>query len=58
VSTVQEIEAAIQLLPIAERDLLKSRFLARRCGLAALSLEDEAAHRLMKRKVTLTTAVK
>lgn len=42
-STVQEIEAAIEQLPVEERDVLESRLLARRCGLGALSREEEAA---------------
>ena len=42
-NTVQEIEAAIQQLPNAERDALESRLLARRCGLGALNQEEEAA---------------
>ena len=35
-STVQEIEAAIESLPAAERESLESRLLARRCGVDAL----------------------
>jgi len=43
VSTVQEIEAAIEQLPIDERDVLESRMLARRCGLTGLSQDEEKA---------------
>jgi hypothetical protein len=40
--TVQEIEQAIERLPAADRNLLESRLLARRCGLSALGKEEEA----------------
>jgi hypothetical protein len=39
-STVQEIEAAIESLPAAERESFESRLLARRCGVDALR-DDE-----------------
>jgi len=35
-STVQEIEAAIERLPAAEREAFESRVVARRCGLNAV----------------------
>ncbi|HEY2711447.1 MAG TPA: hypothetical protein VGI60_02950 [Chthoniobacterales bacterium] len=35
-STVQEIEAAIERLPAAEREEFESRVVARRCGLDAV----------------------
>lgn len=35
-SSVQEIEAAIERLPAAERESFESRLIARRCGLDAL----------------------
>lgn len=39
-STVQEIEAAIERLPAAEREALESRVLARRCGLDAVDGDE------------------
>jgi len=42
VSTVQEIEQAIDRLPAKERNALESRLLARRCGLSALNDEEQA----------------
>jgi hypothetical protein len=39
-STVQEIEAAIDRLPDAEREAFESRVIARRCGLDALSGDE------------------
>lgn len=39
-STVQEIEAAIERLPAAEREELESRVVARRCGLDALDRDE------------------
>jgi hypothetical protein len=42
VSTVQEIEQAIDRLPARERNALESRLLARRCGLSALNDEEQA----------------
>lgn len=39
-STVQEIEAAIQSLSAAERDSFESRLLARRCGVDALGGDE------------------
>lgn len=41
VSTVQEIEKAIERLPDAQRDELESRLLARRCGLSALNDDEQ-----------------
>ena len=41
-STVQEIEQAIDRLPAKERNALESRLLARRCGLSALNDEEQA----------------
>ena len=35
--SIEQIEQAIKQLPAAERDVLESRLLARRCGLDALS---------------------
>ena len=40
-STVQEIEEAIERLPDTQRDALEARLLARRCGLSALSEEEQ-----------------
>jgi hypothetical protein len=40
VSTVQEIEAALERLPATEREAFESRLIARRCGLDAL-VSDE-----------------
>lgn len=39
-STVQEIEAAIERLPAAEREAFESRVVARRCGLDALGRDE------------------
>lgn len=41
-STVQEIEQAIERLPETERNVLESSLLARRCGLASLNAEEQA----------------
>ncbi len=41
-STVAEIEKAIELLPGGEREVLESRLLARRFGLGALDQETRA----------------
>ena len=41
-STVQEIERAIERLPEMERDVLESRLLARRCGLSNLNDDENA----------------
>lgn len=41
-STVAEIEIAIQLLPLLEREALESRLLARRFGLDALDESERA----------------
>ncbi|MBA2270081.1 MAG: hypothetical protein H0W20_05735 [Chthoniobacterales bacterium] len=35
-STIQEIEAAIERLPAADRDAFEARLIARRCGIDAL----------------------
>ena len=35
-STIQEIEAAIERLPAAERDAFEARLIARRCGIDAV----------------------
>ncbi len=43
VSTVQEIEQAIDQLPANERDAIESRLFARRFGLSALSEKERAA---------------
>jgi hypothetical protein len=40
VSTVQEIEAALERLPAAEREAFESRIIARRCGLDALGKDE------------------
>jgi len=40
VSTIQEIEAAIERLPIHEREAFEARLIARRCGLDALAGEE------------------
>jgi hypothetical protein len=42
VSTVQEIELAIEQLPASEREAIESRLLARRFGLSALTEEEHA----------------
>jgi hypothetical protein len=42
-STVQEIEAAIERLPAAEREAFESRVVARRCGLDAVGGEEYRA---------------
>jgi hypothetical protein len=42
VSTVQEIEAAIERLPETEREALEARLVARRCGLFALNQQERA----------------
>ena len=39
-STVQEIEAALERLPATEREAFESRLIARRCGLDALGSDD------------------
>jgi hypothetical protein len=39
-STVQEIEAALERLPATEREAFESRLIARRCGLDALGSEE------------------
>ena len=39
-STVPEIEAAIERLPVVEREAFESRLIARRCGLDALGSEE------------------
>ncbi|MEI6562192.1 MAG: hypothetical protein WCO68_08935 [Verrucomicrobiota bacterium] len=39
-STITEIEDAIEHLPVAEREFLESRLLARRFGLDTLNPED------------------
>jgi hypothetical protein len=41
-SSVQEIEKAIERLPKTERDALESRLLAKRCGLSGLSDDEQA----------------
>ena len=41
--SVQEIERAIEQLPAGERDAIESRLLARRCGLVALTEDEQAA---------------
>lgn len=41
-STVQEIERAIERLPEAERNVLESRVLARRCGLSTLTGQEQS----------------
>jgi hypothetical protein len=40
VSTVQEIEEAIERLPIQEREAFEARIIARRCGLDAVAGEE------------------
>jgi hypothetical protein len=40
VSTVREIEAAIDRLPAAERDTFEGRLIARRCGIDALDSDE------------------
>jgi len=40
--SVEQIEQAIEQLPVAERDVLESRLLARRCGLGALNEKEQA----------------
>jgi hypothetical protein len=40
VSTVQEIEAALERLPATEREAFESRLIARRCGLDALGSDE------------------
>ena len=42
-STVQEIEHAIEQLPASERDAIESRLLARRFGLSALTEKEHAS---------------
>lgn len=42
-STIQEIEAAIERLPVSERDAFESRLIARRFGLEAAGSEDYRA---------------
>lgn len=39
-STVPEIEAAIERLPALEREAFESRLIARRCGLDALGSDE------------------
>ena len=39
-STVQEIEAALERLPAADREAFESRLIARRCGLDALGSDE------------------
>lgn len=39
-STVQEIEAALERLPATEREAFESRLIARRCGLDALGSDE------------------
>lgn len=39
-SKIQEIEAAIESLPAAERESFESRLLARRCGVDALGGDE------------------
>ena len=39
-STIQEIEAAIERLPATEREAFESRLIARRCGLDALGSDE------------------
>ena len=39
-STIQEIEAAIERLPAAERDAFEGRLIARRCGIDALDSDE------------------
>jgi hypothetical protein len=40
VSTVPEIEAAIERLPALEREAFESRLIARRCGVDALGSDE------------------
>jgi len=40
VTTVQEIEAALERLPATEREAFESRLIARRCGLDALGSDE------------------
>lgn len=42
-STVQEIEEAVQRLPASEREAFEARLLARRAGLIDLPEEEHAA---------------
>lgn len=39
-STVQEIEAALERLPATEREAFESRLIARRCGFDALGSDE------------------
>ena len=39
-TTVQEIEAALERLPATEREAFESRLIARRCGLDALGSDE------------------
>ena len=41
-SSMQEIEEAIERLPKAERDALESRLLAKRCGLFGLNDDEQS----------------
>jgi len=42
-STIAEIESAIERLPVAEREALEGRLLSRRFGLDALDAAERAA---------------
>jgi len=42
-STIAEIESAIERLPVAEREALEGRLLSRRFGLDALDATERAA---------------
>ena len=42
-STIAEIESAIELLPVADREALEGRLLSRRFGLDALDATERAA---------------
>ena len=68
-STLAEIESAIERLPVAEREALEGRLLSRRFGLDALdaaeraallaypNLPDPAAHRRNRLPVALVESV-